>query len=293
MEDESCRMQIWSRQVTRIFPFTIFSPSGWNRPEQIRRHFSSPGAPLMPSTSQTSPSQVHTAARSGLSGKKSNPPRRIHECHGFASPSGIVKVSTAKAASSPSSALVYSGITANLAGRDFVATEIVESTWYDDALPANSTPAGDKESWNWISANPTPYSGSQAHQSSLASGYHQHYFSTLTNPLTLASGESLFAYVYVDPANPPREIMLQLNIEGTWANLRRAYWGENLMDFGGIDGTATLMNLGPIPASGQWVRLTIDADQLDLAGRNLYGISFILYDGKVTWDKVGKLQPAP
>ncbi|MDH3374978.1 MAG: M4 family metallopeptidase, partial [Gammaproteobacteria bacterium] len=45
--------------------------------------------------------------------------------------------------------------------------------WIDDALPAGATPIG---SWNWVSTAPPPYSGGLAHQSTLAAGFHQHYF---------------------------------------------------------------------------------------------------------------------
>src|SRR5207302_560447 len=82
------------------------------------------------------------------------------------------------------------------------------------------------DGWSWIASNPAPYSGSLAHQSVLAAGEHQHYFYNATATLAIAAGDTLFAYVYLDPANPPSQVMLQWN-DGSWEH--RAYWGANLI----------------------------------------------------------------
>jgi hypothetical protein len=100
--------------------------------------------------------------------------------------------------------------------------------WMDDALPAGATTGG---SWNWVSTNPAPYSGSLAHQSILAAGVHQHYFTNAAAPMQVPAGGTLYAYVYLDPANPPRELMLAWNA-GSWDWEHRAYWGENLINKG-------------------------------------------------------------
>ena len=63
-------------------PSMIFRPKGWKSPEQILLHFNSSRSPETPSTNQASPIQVQTAARSGLSAKKSNPPSLIQEFQG-------------------------------------------------------------------------------------------------------------------------------------------------------------------------------------------------------------------
>jgi len=91
-----------------------------------------------------------------------------------------------------------------------------DTVWVEDALPAGATPAGDGgDSWNWISSNPTPYSGVLAHRAVVASAEHQHYFYNATATLSVAVSDSLFAYVYLDAVNPPSEEMLQWN-DGSW-----------------------------------------------------------------------------
>src|SRR6202022_4622666 len=82
--------------------------------------------------------------------------------------------------------------------------------WVEDSVPAGAAVAGDGgDTWNWISSNPTPYSGALAHQSALAAGLHEHYFYGATATLAVAVGDTLFAYVYLDPANPRSEVMLR------------------------------------------------------------------------------------
>ena len=181
----------------------------------------------------------------------------------------------------------YANVSADQTGQNYVATVANGGggiVWVDDALPTGATPAGDGEGWNWISNNPAPYSGTLAHQSVLASGMHQHYFTGATSTLSVGTDNALFAYVYLDSANPPRELMLQWN-DGTWEH--RAYWGANLIAWGS-DGTVSRRYIGPLPATGQWTRLSIPATQVGLAGRTLNGMAFTVYDGRATWDYAGR-----
>src|SRR5439155_23892218 len=97
--------------------------------------------------------------------------------------------------------------------------------WVDDSLPNGAVPGTDgPDSWNWINNNPAPFSGSIAHQSQVANGLHQHYFDWASQTLSVGAGEVLFAYVFLDPANLPAEIMLQWD-DCTWEH--RAFWGDN------------------------------------------------------------------
>ena len=180
----------------------------------------------------------------------------------------------------------YSNVAANQTTQDYAATPVDSDTvWVDDAVPAGATLAADGgDSWTWINSNPTPYSGSLAHQSTLAAGEHQHYFYNATATLTVATGDTLFAYVYLDPVNPPSEVMLQWN-DGTWEH--RAYWGANLIGFG-VDGTVSRRYMGALPATGQWVRLSVSAAQVGLEGRTLNGMAYTLYGGRASWDYAGK-----
>ena len=81
--------------------------------------------------------------------------------------------------------------------------------------------------WTWVTSNPTPYSGSQAHQSVKTDGVHQHYFANASATMAVQAGDRLFTYVYLDPNNVPREVMLQWNLGGG------RHWRRQLLSSGG------------------------------------------------------------
>jgi hypothetical protein len=124
----------------------------------------------------------------------------------------------------------------------------------------------------------------------IAVGEHQHYFYGATQTLQVNAGDRVYAYVYLDPANIPQEVMLQWNSnESGWGH--RAYWGANNIPWG-TDGTADRKHMGPLPAAGRWVRLEVDASAVGLEGKTLNGIAFTLYGGRANWDNAGKTNGA-
>jgi hypothetical protein len=156
--------------------------------------------------------------------------------------------------------------------------------WVDDDVPAGAITAATRDSWSWVSSNPTPHSGALAHQSAAEAGLHQHLFYAASATLSVSTGNVLFAYVYLDPANPPSEVML------AWSDCfscqHRAYWGADRIDYG-ANGTASRRYMGPLPPAGQWVRLEVPASLVELEGVVLQGMSFTLFDGRATWDDLG------
>jgi YD repeat-containing protein len=161
-----------------------------------------------------------------------------------------------------------------------------EVVWVDDALPAGASMGSDGgDSWTWVGSSPSPYSGTVSTQSNIAAGEHQHYFSGATQTLQVNAGDRLYAYVYLDPANMPQEVMLQWSeVSAGWSY--KAYWGANLLTWP-VEGTK--INVGPLPAAGGWVRLEVPASSLGLEGKTLNGMAFTLYGGRANWDKAGKV----
>ncbi|MFO1412798.1 MAG: Ig-like domain repeat protein [Burkholderiales bacterium] len=169
----------------------------------------------------------------------------------------------------------------------------IDTIWLDDVVPAGGVQSSDDRnvwntSWSWAST-PAPKSGTVAHRSLGTIGIRQHYFYNATATLAVATGDALFAYVYLDPTAPPKQLLLQW-YDGDWEH--RAYWGTNLIGWG-VEGTVTLRNMGPLPPTGQWVKLIVPASQLGLEGHTLSGLAFAHYDGVAVWDSAGKTGAAP
>ena len=102
--------------------------------------------------------------------------------------------------------------------------------------------------------------------------------------MSVPTGATLYAYIYIDPANPPSEVMLQWNDGSGWDH--RAYWGANNLTYG-TDGTVSRRSMGALPATGQWVKLAIPASAVGAEGKTLTGMAFTLYGGRASWDNAG------
>lgn len=159
-----------------------------------------------------------------------------------------------------------------------------EALWWEDGPPPGATLSGP-----WQTDADTVFSGHLSHTAAPAAGAQQHFFLGASTPLQLGPGDTLFAYAYLDPKAPPRELMLQWN-DGTWEH--RAFWGEDLIAFG-TTGTSSRRRLGDLPPAGRWVRLEVLANAIGLAGRAINGMSFDQFDGRVFFDHAGAVQAVP
>ena len=78
--------------------------------------------------------------------------------------------------------------------------------------------------------------------------------------------------------------MLQFN-DGAWEH--RAYWGESKISWG-KEGQVSRRKMGPLPETGKWVKLEVDAAHVGLKpGVQLNGWAFTQVNGTVHWDKSG------
>jgi len=128
-----------------------------------------------------------------------------------------------------------------------------------------------------------PFRGKRMHmQAGETSPRAQHYALGAEPPLDAGPEDTLFAYVYIDPADPPKEIMLQW-YAGDWEH--RAYWGEDLIPFG-ESGTPSRLPMGVLPAAGQWVRLEVRTADVAISS-GITGMSFDQAGGRVYWDDAG------
>ena len=136
---------------------------------------------------------------------------------------------------------------------------------------------------------PPPAGG--GHRAPLAAGLHQHTFTGATARLTPRNGRDLFAWVYLDPDNPPQTLMLQWHTggAGTAGSFEhRAYWGANLIALGS-DGTSSRRQIDDdIPTPGRWIRLAVDPASVGLSPQTpVDGIAFTLFGGRAAYGATG------
>jgi hypothetical protein len=156
--------------------------------------------------------------------------------------------------------------------------------WIDDALPNGASPQGDGP-WEFVANTDAPDFGGRRALRITAKGLKQRFFDNAARKLKIGKGDTLFADVYIDSSNPPQELMLQWHTKGGWSH--RAYWGENLIDWG-ADGTPARLRMGDLPASKKWVRVEVPVAKLKLAAGTLIdGWAFTQHGGTVYWDKAG------
>ena len=134
------------------------------------------------------------------------------------------------------------------------------TVWVDDQLPDNATMTNPDNTGNtqenrfWLWNSTTVYSGAASLDSMVVDGTHRQYFLG-ANPRLVDTNDVMFAYLWIDPANPPDEIMLEWQDSGgSWSHA--AYWGQNLIS-NTLDGSTSIVSAGSLPTAGQWVRLAV------------------------------------
>jgi hypothetical protein len=162
--------------------------------------------------------------------------------------------------------------------------------WIEDQVPAGAKAEQSGHPWKFVSSSEGPVYKGEKSSTRTVKGLGQHFFTGASQPLRVGEGDRLFAYVYLDPKNPPQEIMLQFN-DGSWEH--RAVWGKNLIDWG-KEGSASRLIIGELPKTGEWVRLEVEAAKLGLpAGAVINGWAFTQFDGTVHWDHAGIISRLP
>jgi hypothetical protein len=167
--------------------------------------------------------------------------------------------------------------------------------WFEDSLPAGHAVEG---RWDWGQANESASSVSPLlkttdpakwHSHPAAAGESFHGFHSAAIPFEVNFGDVLFADVFLEADQPVEELMLQFHDGHTWE--RRAYWGADKLGHG-QPGTASRFPAGPLPKSGEWVRLEVAARDLDLEGHFIRGVKFTQFNGKCRWGRVGTIPAA-
>jgi len=158
----------------------------------------------------------------------------------------------------------------------------IETVWIDDVQDTGGSNSGD---WKFVSAPNPVHSGTKSRQQS-GNGLVQHFFSAAKNGVKVVESTRFYVWVYIDSQNPPTSLMVQLNSD-SWDH--RAVWGKDDISFGRQETNwEGYRRQGELPASGQWKRLEVDANELGLkVGDTVAGMAFTQFGGQVYWDAAG------
>lgn len=164
-----------------------------------------------------------------------------------------------------------------------------QAVWVDDDFPQGAkvvSNAGNHPP-TWVSAADGPvFSGTRALKRS-GTELAQDYYEGGAAPLDVPVGARFFVSVFLDPADPPEEIMIQFN-NGGWKH--RAVWGNPDLIPYGIPNTTERFVAGRLPDTSQWVRLEVDAEKIGLKpGDKVTGIAFTVHGGTAYFDDLGVL----
>lgn len=154
------------------------------------------------------------------------------------------------------------------------AADRPERVWFEDGLPAGAVT---EEPWKWDKTT---------HKRSAHVGTFWHRFQGASKGFPVNPGEHLSTYVYIVPNQGTEALMLAWHDGGSWDH--RAYWGKEV-NFIKLQGKRKYM--GPLPPQGQWVRLEVPAELLELQGKSLHGMSFFISGGQCYWSRAGCLPP--
>ncbi len=161
-----------------------------------------------------------------------------------------------------------------------------DTVWIDDAFPAGADvkATGAATAWFDGSTSGEVHSGTRCLDRT-SSGVEQDFYESGAAPLGVPADAEIFAHVWLDPAAPPKAVMLQFHV-GAWE--RRAVWGDPDAIAWGQSGTPSRHHVGPLPAPGGWARLAVPAAAVGLApGMQITGLALTQSDGHVRWDLVG------
>jgi len=168
-----------------------------------------------------------------------------------------------------------------------------ETLWLADGWPeaavVRSSPGG---TVNWIDA--TAEASAHAGKRFLdieATGPVQVVATDGNQTFTVPEKGELAIHVWLDPANPPDAVMLQLRSK-TWRH--GVVWG----DWSDVPFTDTrktdhgLQHAGPLPEAGAWARLAIDPGRMNLMpGMRVTAVGLAQARGHARWDSVGVSVP--
>lgn len=158
-----------------------------------------------------------------------------------------------------------------------------EQLWFEDSFPSGAQLGVVGHPLTYVEA-PEPVVSGKKSLKRTAQGMAQDYYQSGATPFVVPQEAKFFLHVYLDPKNPPEEVMIQFHSDG-WKH--RAVWGKDVIPFGAV-GTTERYVAGPLPELGKWVRLEVDGEKVGISkGMKIAGYAFTVQGGTTYFDKMG------
>ncbi len=158
-----------------------------------------------------------------------------------------------------------------------------DSVWVDDKQNTGGNSDG---AWEFVTSERGPVHSGKKSRRQASDGLVQHLFQNAKVKVKVDDDTRFYAWVHLDPKNPPRSIMLQFN-DGSWDH--RAVWGSDDIVYGHKpESWAGYNRRGELPTTDEWVRLEVAAVDVGLAvGQEVHGMAFTQFGGLAHWDQAG------
>lgn len=161
----------------------------------------------------------------------------------------------------------------------------VEGVLIDDDFPAGAKLTSNPEpgAVNWVSAEAQPVGSGKRALRITGKAMAQHFYDGGAAPIEVPPGARFTLKVFIDPAEPPKAVMIQFHTDG-WKH--RAMWGDDKAIPGfGKPNTTERFVAGPLPGASQWTKLEVDAARMGLKpGDKITGFAFTLDGGTALFD---------
>lgn len=174
-----------------------------------------------------------------------------------------------------------------LANLEDVKSQETETVWIDDQQDTGGKSEG---IWKFVEAKKDSkkvpvHSGSKSRRQE-SGGLVQHFFLGAKKKASVDKDTMFYAWVYLDPKNPPKAIMLQFN-DGNWNH--RGVWGADDIPYGRkTESWDGYQRQGKLPPTGEWARLEIKAADIGLnPEKPVVGMAFTQFAGLAHWDAAG------
>jgi hypothetical protein len=157
----------------------------------------------------------------------------------------------------------------------------LEQVWFDDAFPDGAQAQASGHPTTFVD---TPVASGKKALKRGGEQMAQDFYQAGAQPLEVPQDGKFFVHVYLDPADPPEEVMIQFHSD-EWKH--RAVWGEDIIEFGAKN-TTQRYRAGMLPPLGKWSKLEVDAEKMGLAkGTKIVGYAFTVHGGTAYFDKMG------